>query len=282
MLLLLFILLVVVVLSGVRIINQQSIAVVERFGRFSRVMHPGLNFIIPVVERVVGTVTLKVTTVNAEVAIKTADNMFVTLPVALMLKVAPDKAQEAFYKLANPDSQIATWVLNALRAATSTMKLAELYEDRDRLAAEVTQALGQRLEGYGYVIEAVLVDQPAVSAEVQASFNRVVASQRDKEAATQQAEAQRIMMVGAARAEAESQELRAEGLAKARSVLVANLGQTVSSAREHGVSEADVMRLLLETNRLDTISHAAQHGKLVVMDLRSEHTVLPTLNLPQD
>src|SRR5262249_54294566 len=118
-------------------------------------------------------------------------------------------------------------------------------------------------------IVGVLVDQPSVSSEVQASFNRVVSSKRDKEAAEQDAEATRVRMVGAARAEAESQKLRAEGLADARTILANSYTDALEKAKGHNVSEKDILNLLLETSRLDTLSHAAKHGKLVVMDVRN-------------
>lgn len=276
---LLLILLGVMLFTGLCTVQQQTIAIVETFGKYSRTLQPGLNWIIPFgIQRVAATVHLQITQVESRVEIKTIDNMFVTLPVSLMVRVDTAGASAAHYTLNNPETQISTWVLNTLRAITSSMSLADLFADRAKLAEEVQSTLAEQLLRYGYVIEGVLVDQPTVSPEVQSAFNRVVASQREKEAAVQEAEAKRIRIVGESRAEAESQMLRAEGLASARKILAKGLSEAVKEAKDQGIEEADIMHLLLETNRLDTIKYASEKGKLVVMDLRSEGTK-PTLNI---
>lgn len=265
--------------TSVRIVRQQTVALVETFGKYSRTLHPGLNFIIPIVQRVVFEEDLRVVEFRDEVEVKTEDNMFVKMPVAVMVQVIPERAADAYYKLQNPDKQIITWVLNTLRSTTSSMRLSALYEDRQTIEDAVQAALSERMEDYGYAIVSVLVDQPSVSQSVQESFNRVVASAREREAAVQEAEAKRIRIVGEANAEADSQELRARGLAKARAILSQSLADAVAQAKTQGIDEHDIMRLLLETNRLDTIKSASEHGKLVVMDLRGDTPVRPVLPL---
>jgi glycosidase len=87
-----------------------------------------------------------------------------------------------------------------------------------------------------------------------------------------------IRIIGEARAEAESQTLRAEGLAAARRILAVALTDAVVTAKNAGISEQDTLTLLLETNRLDTIKYAAEHGKLVLMDVKPT-TPMPVVNL---
>ncbi|MDE3010936.1 MAG: SPFH domain-containing protein [Pseudomonadota bacterium] len=270
---------VVVLVTGVRTVHQQTIAVVETFGKYSRTLTPGLNLIIPLVQQVVSVVSLRVQEVKSEIEVKTQDNMFVRLPVALMIKVRPENAADAYYKLSNPENQLSTWVLNTLRGLSATLTLTELFEDRGRLVAGVQHALEDLLAGYGWEVVNVLVDQPSVSPDVQAAFNRVVSSRREREAAEQEAEAKRIRIIGEARAEAEAQTLRAEGLASARRILAQALTEAVVTAKSAGISEQDTLTLLLETNRLDTIKYAAEHGKLVLMDVRSSGAPAPVVPL---
>lgn len=267
-------------ITGVRIVRQQTAVIVETFGRYSRTLSPGLNFIIPVVERVAARMDLRVQEIKAAVEIKTSDNAFVNLPVAIMVRVEEMKADDAYYKLAHPKEQVKTWVLNSLRSATAGMKLADLFTDRSTLEQAVNDALTTKMSAYGYVIVSVLVDQPSVSDEVQKSFNRVVASQREKEAAEQEAEAKKIRVVGEARAESESQKLRAQGIADARKILSQSLTEAVKAAKDSGINEHDMTHLLLETNRLETIKHASEHGRLVIMDVRSPGAA-PNIVLPQ-
>ncbi|MFC3531156.1 SPFH domain-containing protein [Vogesella facilis] len=262
--------LLVLVLAGLRIVGQQTLAIVETFGKFSRVMTPGLNWIFPGIQRVAKVMDLRVEELSAQVEVKTRDNMFVSLPVAIMVRVLPQRAADAYYQLAAPQEQVKTWVLNTLRSSTASMSLMNLYEDRDQLAQQVQANLAERMGVYGYEIVSVLIDQPTVSEEVQHAFNSVIASERKREAAVQEAEAKRALILGEARAEAEAQQLRADGLAKARAVLAHSLTEAIAQARGSGIDEQDIMLLLLETNRLDTIKYASERGKLVLMDLRSQ------------
>lgn len=275
----LFFAVVFLLITGVRVVRQQTVAIVETFGRYSSTLTPGLNFIVPIVQRIAVRLELRVQEIKATVEIRTSDNAFVNLPVAIMVQVQANRASEAYYKLAKPTEQVKTWVLNSVRSSTASMKLAELFEDRSKIENEVKDALSKRMTEYGYEIIGVLVDQPGVSNELQAASNRVVASHREREAAEQEAEAKKIRVVGEARAESESQKLRAQGIADARGILSKSLTDAVKAAKDSGIPEQEMTHLLLETNRLETIKHAAEHGRLVIMDVRGPGA--PNLVLPE-
>lgn len=259
--------------SGIQVVKQQSVRIVETLGKYSYTLQPGLKLVIPIIQMVAAELDMRIRQVDTEVELKTSDNMFVRLPVSIMMHVDPQNAAAAFYKLKEPVGSIKTWVLATLRAECSDMTLVQLYSDRTRLMDAVQKDLKVRFGSYGYVLVDVLVDQPTLSPEVQSSFNRVVTSTREREAAEQEAEAKKIRILGEARAESESQSLRAEGLANARRILAKSLAESVEIAKHSGVSEKDVLHLLLETNRLDTIKYASEHGKLIVMDTKSPPTL---------
>lgn len=115
--------------------------------------------------------------------------------------------------------------------------------------------------------------------DVQQSFNRVVSSQRDREAAEQNAEANRILLVGQAKAESESQILRAKGIAESRQVIAQSLRESVSQGSGAQLSEQDIMSFLIEAARLDTIHSAAATGKLVIMDIRNNNGNIPNFDV---
>lgn len=251
------------------VVHQQTVVIVERLGRFSRLLQPGLNIIIPFLDRRVYTVHLSVNEIKASVDVKTKDNVFVTLPLSLMVRVIAQHAQDSYYQLANPKEQISAMVLNVLRSTVAGMELAHVFEDREAIVAATKSSLTDTLAGYGVEIVSVIVDQPQVSAEVQKAFDNVIASQRKREAAENEAQAARIKLVGQAKAESESQILRAEGLAKARQVMADSLQSAASVGHGDPLTQAQVMDFLMETNRLDTIRDAATHGRMVVMDVRN-------------
>jgi regulator of protease activity HflC (stomatin/prohibitin superfamily) len=202
----LFLALLFWLLSGVKIVRQQTVAIVESLGKFNGVLHPGVNFIKPwPLEAIVHFADLRVTEHRTEVEVKTQDNMFVNLPTSLMVKVNPDRVADSYYKLEDAGEQVSRWVMPVIRSIASQMTLDELYSDKERIVQEVQSELSHKLAEYGFDVVAVLIDQPQVDASVQASFNRVVASKRELEAAQQEAEASRIRLVAGARAEATGQ-----------------------------------------------------------------------------
>lgn len=264
--------------ATIRIVSQQRAMVVETLGRYSGTLTAGLNFTIPLIQRVAGDIDLRIRQINTRVDLKTKDNMFVTMPIGIIMHVDPSRVSDAFYKLQDPLESISTWVLAELRSKCAVMALAELFEDRSAIATHIKEKLSERLNDYGWVLVDILIDQPTVPDNVQKSFNMVIASEREKESAAFQAEATRLRIVGAATAESEAQELRAKGLANARKILVEGLADSVATAAKQNISENEVLGMLMETTRLDTIRAAAEHGSTVLLDVRPG--VSPQFNLP--
>jgi len=144
--------------------------------------------------------------------------------------------------------------------------MVDLYVSRDAMENQVKELLSEKFVHYGYTIENVLVDEPQPSQEVEDSFNRVIASERLKEAATNEAEAARIKLVGTAKAEAESKKLQGEGMAQMREAVAKGLEESMKTMQTAGLSAEQAIAFLNETNRLDTITNASTHGNMIVMD----------------
>ncbi|MCB6185184.1 SPFH domain-containing protein [Leeia sp. TBRC 13508] len=255
-----------VIISGIRIVEQQTVSIVQTLGRYSRTLAPGLNWIFIPFQQIAGKLSLKIESVPATVEVKTLDNMFVALPVNLMIQVEPERAADAFYKLQEPHEQVRAWVLNTVRSVAASMTLEDMFKDREKIVGEVRHMLTTKLSEFGYLLEGVLIDQPTVSLEVQSSFNRVVAATREKEAAQQEAEAAMIRTVKQAEAEAEAQRQRAKGLADSRKLLAEGLKESLLEFS--GVPPHEAISILLETNRIDALREIGKHGNLVVLDLQ--------------
>ena len=98
--------LLVVSNSTVFTIHTKQAAIVERFGKFERIAGPGLNFKLPLVEKVVYTEDLNMQLMDVPVMSKTKDDATVTVPVRVQYFVLPDKVKEAYYELDDPEDQI--------------------------------------------------------------------------------------------------------------------------------------------------------------------------------
>ena len=269
----LFLFLFFIGVSGIRVIKQQSVAVVETLGKFSSTLSPGLNWIFFPFQRVAAVLELRIIEIKNEISVKTQDNQFVELPVSIMVKVNANKVSDAFYQLKNPQEQISTWVLNSIRAISAKMSLDALYLDRTNIVDEVQNLLAVKLDSYGYILETVLVDQPTLTKDVQHSFNRVIAAKREQEAAIQEASAQKIKIVANAEAEAEAQKKRAQGLAESREILARGLAESLKTL-ENKVESKEAIEVLLATNRIDALRDVAKSGNLILADLSDPSSIL--------
>lgn len=260
-----------IVLSSIKVVKQQEVAIVEILGKYSRNLGPGLHFIIPIIEQIRSKVNMKIQEIGAEVEVKTKDNMFVHLPVLIQLSPNPENVEDAFYKLQNPEEQITSWILNSVRSIASNMALEELFSDKEHIVSEVKTVLVKKLNSFGYQIDGVLVDQPSLPEEIQRSFNRVIGAKREAEAATQEGEAIKIKAVAQATAEAESQRVRAKGMADARAILAKGLTESVGELEKNNINAEKAVETLVELNRLDVIREAGNKGNTILFDMNSNN-----------
>lgn len=252
------------------IVRGKTAAILETFGRpHKAAVFPGLHAKLPwPITVVVARVNLQIQEIHADVSVKTSDNAFMTLPVKVQYRASDDAvgAVKAHYELEAPEKQIASYVLNNVRQTASGMEMTDLYANRDAVEQEVQSALSAQFARFGYIIENVLVDEPQPSTEVRDAFNQVIASKRLMEAARNEAEAQRIKLVGAAQAEAESKKLQGEGMAQMREAIARGLEEAMRTMQNAGLSTEQSIQLLSDTNRLDTITSAAAHGNTIILD----------------
>ncbi len=258
--------------TSIFIVRGKTAAILETFGKpDGKARMPGLQFKLPSpITRIVARVSLQLQEIEANVSVKTKDNAFMTLPVKVQYRVNDDTngAIKAHYELERPEQQITSYVLNNVRQTASGMEMIELYANRDSMEEQVQSALRERFARFGYLIENVLVDEPQPSEEVRDAFNRVIASHRLKEAAENEAAAARIKLVGVAEAEAKSKALQGEGMAQMREAVAKGLEQAMKTMTNAGLSTQDAIRFLTDTNRFDTISNAAAHGNVVIIDMK--------------
>ncbi len=248
---------------GLFTVKQQTAALVERFGRFTKVANAGLNFKIPFVDRVAGRLSLRVQQLDVRVETKTKDNVFVFVIVSVQYHVLENKVVDAFYRLQNPQAQITSFVFDTVRARVPTIILDDLFQMKDDIASAVKTELDQVMDDFGYGIIKTLVTDIDPDSKVKESMNEINAAQRLRVAAVEQAEADKIRVVKAAEAEAESKALQGRGIADQRTAIIEGLSESVSafSGSVHGASPQDVMNLVMMTQYFDTIKEVGNASK---------------------
>ncbi len=249
--------------TGLFTVKQQTIAIVERFGRFKKASKAGLNFKIPLIDQIAGRVNLRVQQLDVQVETKTKDNVFVFVIVSVQYFVPAEKAVDAFYKLQNPQEQITAYVFDTVRARVPAVNLDQLFEMKDDIATAVKAELDTVMDDFGYAIVKALVTDINPDEKVKVSMNEINAAQRLREAAIQQAEADKIRVVKAAEGEAESKALQGQGIANQRKAIIEGLKESVEnfSSAVNGVNSQDVMNLVMMTQYFDTIKELGLSGK---------------------
>ena len=188
-------------------VKQQTAVSIERFGKFQSIRHSGLQLKIPVIDKVAARISLKIQQLDVIVETKTLDDVFVKIKVSVQFVVIKDKVYDAIYKLEYPHDQITSYVFDVVRAEVPKMKLDDVFVKKDDIAIAVKREVQESMETYGYDIIKTLVTDIDPDAQVKAAMNRINAAEREKVAAQYEGDAQRILIVEKAKAEAESKRL---------------------------------------------------------------------------
>jgi regulator of protease activity HflC (stomatin/prohibitin superfamily) len=251
----LLVIIIVILATGLFTVSQQTAAIVERFGKFKKISNAGLNFKIPIIDRIAGRISLRVRQLDVRVETKTKDNVFVFVIVSVQYFVIPNKIVDAFYRLQNTEAQITSYVYDVVRARVPKITLDNVFETKDDIAQAVKTELEQIMDDFGYGIVKTLVTDIDPDANVKTSMNKINAAQRLRVAAVEEAEADKIRVVKAAEAEAESKALSGKGIADQRTAIVNGLRESVTDFKNSvdGTSSHDVMNLVLMTQYFDTL-----------------------------
>ena len=258
-------LLVIFLFSSISTVSQQTVAIIEKFGKFSRVAKAGLLLKLPFgIEGIVSRIPLRIQQINIEIETKTRDNVFVNLDLAVQFKVDENRVIDAYYKLARPIEQIKSYVEDAIRSSLPKYTLDESYEKKDDIAKDVFDTVSSEMLEYGYTIIKTLITSIEPAAEVKASMNAINAAQRQRVAAQELANADKIKVVTAAQADAEKDRLHGEGIANQRKAIVDGLSESFKELHSSGLSERDIMSILLTEQYLDALHSFAKGGNRVI------------------
>jgi regulator of protease activity HflC (stomatin/prohibitin superfamily) len=243
-------------------VQTAQVAVITRFGKFLRVAEPGLNWKWPFIDRVAGgRVSLRVNQITLTET-KTKDNVFVTIPISVQNRVRPEKVYDAFYKLSDPMQQIQAYVEQVILGHVPGMTLDEVFASQSGIAAAVKQELDADMAGFGYEIVNVLVTDIVPDAKVKSAMNDINAAQREQVAAAARGEAEKILVVKKAEAEAQSKALQGQGIANQRRAIIEGLQGSIEQFQKTvGASTTEVMQLVLVTQYFDTIKSIGEMDK---------------------
>ena len=205
--------------TSVFIVHQKTAKIIETLGKFSSVRTAGIQFKLPYpFSTVASTINLQILELSDTIGCRTSDESFLKLPIATQYQVINSEAgmKNSYYELDDATSQMSSYISNIARNSVNDLTIKELYSAKGSLEKSIKAELSEKFEKFGFKIINVLIEDPILSEELVRASNRVLAAEKEKYAATNEAEALKVKLVGQAQAEKESLVLKAEAFTEYR------------------------------------------------------------------
>jgi len=268
------VLVLLLVLSSVKTVAQGSVAVTTLFGKYRSVRRPGLNFLIPFVEKIFRRISTQNRAVELQFQAITADQAnvyFTAMMVYSVINESEDTVKNVAFKFVSEKDFITALVRSvegSTRGYVATMRQAEILGLRGEIVKEVKENLDVTLEGWGYHLMDLQLNDITFDQAITTSMAQVVASNNLKAAATnegdallirktKEAEAEGTSIRIAAEAERTAAQLRGQGVALFREEVGRGLTQAAREMEDNNVDSS----LILFSIWTESIRHMAEHGK---------------------
>ncbi|KAK4781410.1 hypothetical protein SAY86_015512 [Trapa natans] len=245
-------------------VDQSTVAIKERFGKFDEVLQPGCHCLPWFLgSQLAGHLTLRVQQLDVKCETKTKDNVFVNVVASIQYRALANKASDAYYKLSNTRNQIQAYVFDVIRASVPRLNLDDVFEQKNDIARAVEDELEKAMSAYGFEIVQTLIIDIEPDEHVKRAMNEINAAARLRVAANEKAEAEKIIQIKRAEGEAESKYLAGLGIARQRQAIVDGLRDSVLGFSENvpGTTAKDVLDMVLVTQYFDTMKEIGAASK---------------------
>ncbi|MGA2157638.1 MAG: SPFH domain-containing protein [Dehalococcoidia bacterium] len=271
--LIIFVLALVALLTSIFTVQQQTAAIVERFGKYKRTVGPGIHLKWFLgIERIIARPTLRIQQLDLKMQSKTKDDVTVSLQLAIQYVIPGiEKIYDAYYKLVDHQKQIEAWVFDVVRSKVPNLLMNEVYENKDEIAKDVEDRLKERMHLYGFEIVRALVNDVIPPDKVMAAMNEVNTQQRLQAAAMAEGEKNKILIVKNAEAEAKSKELQGIGIGAQRKAIVEAYKNSIADFQKGipGSSPTEIMNMVIVTQYFDTLERLGGDARSKVVFLPS-------------
>ncbi|MEX0847114.1 MAG: SPFH domain-containing protein [Ilumatobacteraceae bacterium] len=274
------VLVLLLVLSSVKTVAQGTVAVTTIFGKYRSVRRPGLNFLVPFVERIFRRISTQNRAVELQFQAITADQAnvyFTAMMVYSVINEGEDTIKNVAFKFYSEKDFLTALVRSvegSTRGFVATMRQAEILALRGEIVKEVKENLDVTLEGWGYHLMDLQLNDITFDQAITTSMAQVVASNNLKAAATnegdallirktKEAEADGTAIRIAAEAERTAAQLRGQGVALFREEVGRGLTQAAREMEDNNVDSS----LILFSIWTESLRHMAENGKGNVMFL---------------
>ena len=271
--LLTFIIVVAIVLTllSLRIVDQNTVAVIELLGKYRRTLSAGLNILIPFFEGIAERVTLRQQNFVAAGHYPSKDKVIVTVSTNLIYVVngSDEGIKRYVYSLENRAQSIAASIENSLRTYIAKETHEGILEKKDELAEHIKLDLESQFTEWGMIIKSFQITEITFPIMISDAMSQVVASEQLRKAAENKGEAIKIQAIKEAEAEKERKRLQGEGIALERKAIAEGLKESMEIITgATGKNATDVMAVLTLTQYLDTVKSIglSNNSKVIFVD----------------
>lgn len=269
--------LAILILGSLRIVEQNTVFVIEMLGKFNRIMTAGLNFKLPFLERVAEKVTLRQQNFSLKNIYPSKDKVIVDIATNLIYSVdiSEEGVKKYSYSLSNRNQSIGAIIENSLRTYVAKETHEGILEKKEELAAHIRVDLEKQFSEWGMIIYSFQITEVSFPASITQAMGEVVASQQLMKAASNKGEATKIQAIKEAEAEKERKKLQGEGIALEREAIAAGLKQSIEIMRTAtGQDSREILALLTLTQYLDTMKTigTSPNSKVIFMDSSAQRT----------
>merc|ERR1712060_718561 len=200
---------------------------------------------------------------------KTKDSVQLSVKAAVQYKVDKNRIQNAVFKTGDPRGLIDASAQNVVRSAMTGFDLDDAYSNKQALSKSILSTVASDMAAKGYQIMNCLITDIRPDGRVLQSMNQINASKRQREAALEQGEAQKVLQVKQAEADAESKYLSGQGMARMRVEMAKGFKQSMDAMSAGGLTAQEAMNMMITTQYVDTLKDFATNPNktAVVMPL---------------
>jgi len=255
---------------SIRVIPQARAGVLERLGRYSRTLEPGLNLVVPFIERVRPLVDLREQVVNFRPQpVITQDNVVVSIETVLYFTITD--ARSATYEIANPLQAIEQLTVTTLRNVIGGITLEQTLTSRENVNSELRGVLDEATGKWGIRINRVEIKSVDPPPDIKAAMEKQMRAERDRRAAILTAEGTKQAAILTAEGEKQSAVLKAEGARQSAILRAEGEAKAIATVFD-AIHKGDVDQKLLSYQYLQMLPQLAQGEANKVFVIPSEFT----------
>jgi len=258
-------------------VDTGMVGVVQTFGEFQGTKEPGCSCVLWPISTV-QPVSLALRQLDCKSECKTKDNVTMSVVTAVQYRVVKAEVKTAVFDIVEPEKLMRAEVDSILRSTLPSMDLDDAYSAKEKMNSDILASVKAAMGTFGYEVVKVLITDLLPERSVLNAMNEINASRRQRDAAYERGEADKVLKIKNSEADAEGKRLAGVGMAQMRSAMAQGFKDSMEIMQESGMSADESRHMMVMTQYLDTLKEFANgkssimvpHGPSAVKDMESQ------------